>query len=126
MGLSVRTPRENIWRYRMKITALVFAVGLAVCAFMVPVASAETSRPSINRVEHREELRIRQGVRSGQLTQAEAARLQAEQARIRVNERYNRMDGGKLTARERVQLYNQLHQASRHIYNQKHDKQVRN
>ena len=106
----------------MKITAFGMGFGLALCALAAPgTAAAHNRKPSINKVEHREQARIRQGIRNGELTRAEAARLEAEQARLRVLERYQRMDGSKLTAREREQLYKELHQASRHIYNQKHD-----
>jgi hypothetical protein len=111
----------------MRTTAFGLAIAVAVCALTVPVtASAHEKRPSINRIEHRQQVRIRQSVRSGELTRAEAARLEAEQARIRVDERFDRADGGKLTGREREQLYKELRRASTHIHNQKHDRQDRN
>jgi hypothetical protein len=111
----------------MKTTAFGLSIAVAVCALVVPVtASAQEKRPSINRIEHRQQVRIRQGVRSGELTRAEAARLEAEQARIRVDERFDRASGRGLTRRERENLYKELRQANGHIYNQKHDPQNRN
>ena len=104
----------------MKRTVTSLLVGVALCA--VPaVAGAQT----INGIEHREQLRIRQGIRSGELTRAEARRLEAEQARIRVDERFARADG-RLTPKERERLHKELRHASRDIYRQKHDNQDRN
>jgi hypothetical protein len=102
----------------MKVKALSLLLGVAVCA---TPALAHEKKPSINRVEHRQQVRIQQGIRSGELTRPEAARLEAEQARIRVQERFQRRDGGGLTLKERRDLSKDLHNASHHIYNQKHD-----
>ena len=110
----------------MKIAGLCLAIGLAVCALAAPVtAFAQNRRPSINRIEHRQQARIRQGVRSGELTRAEAARLRSEQARIRQQERINRADGRGLNLQERRRLNQEQRQAGRHIYRQTHDQQDR-
>jgi hypothetical protein len=103
----------------MKVRAMSWLLGLAVCA-----TPALAAGKSINKVEHKEQQRIRQGIRSGELTRPEARRLEAEQARIRVNERFARADG-KLTMRERERLNRELHRASHDIYQQKHDNQDR-
>lgn len=109
----------------MKVTALALALGLVVCALTAPAnAAACNKKPSINKIEHKEQARIRQGIRSGELTRGEAARLEAEQAKIRVEEEFARMDGD-LSRKERQHLYKDLHQASRDIYCQKYDKQDR-
>ncbi|HYR89248.1 MAG TPA: hypothetical protein VE422_34545 [Terriglobia bacterium] len=90
-----------------------------VCATVSPLSA------SINKREHNEQVRIRQGIRSGEVTRAEARRLEAEQARIRVDERFARADGN-LTLKERHALQKELNKASRDIYHQKHDRQDRN
>lgn len=101
-----------------------------VVAFACPLAAqAQTNchHPrGINTRQHNEQGRIRQGVRSGELTRREAARLEAEQARIRVNEAYARRSGGEFTAQERARVQRQLNRASKDIYRQKHDGQDRN
>ena len=79
----------------------------------------------INGRQHREQQRIRQGIRSGELTRFEARRLATEQARIRAFERYARRDG-YISPRERARLDRGMDRASRHIYRQKHDRQDRN
>ena len=109
----------------MKVTILGLILGLGVGA-IAPVSSSGAIRQlSINRMEHRERVRIHQGIRSGELTRAEAGRLEVEQAKIRVDQRRARADG-ILTPKERKQLHKERHKASKEIYHQKHDKQHRN
>lgn len=86
------------------------------------VATAHT--PYINRRERHEQQRIRQGIRSGELTRREAARLEAGQARIRIAERIAKADG-TVTRRERHRINHMLNHASRNIHRQKHDSQDR-
>jgi len=57
------------------------------------------------------------------LTRREAGRIEAREARIRVNEAYARRSGGRYTARERARTQRQLNRTSRGIYRQKHDRQ---
>ena len=74
----------------------------------------------INRLQERQRERILQGMRSGELTRREAARLIAEQRMIREDERRYRADG-VLTRDERRDVWQPLNAASRHIYNETHD-----
>ena len=104
----------------MNKTKLVAVLGTTLCAGLLPIAS---SAATINGREHQEQVRIHQGIRSGELTRAEARRLEAEQARIRVDERFARQDG--FTAKERERLQKELQHASKDIYKQKHDNQDR-
>ena len=96
------------------VLSAVFVMGLSV------VASAQ-----INRRERHEQQRIRQGIRNGELTRREAGRLEAQQARIRIAERFARRDGN-ISYRERARLDRMLDHASRNIYRRKHDSQDRN
>lgn len=82
------------------------------------------STPSVDRREHRQQRRIRHGVRSGSLTRREAARLERQQARTRAAEARAKADG-RVTARERVRLQRRENRTSRRIYRQKHDRQSR-
>lgn len=103
-----------------------------VAALAFPLASeAQANHPnckpkSINARQARQTARIRQGVRNGELTLRETQRLAAEQASIRTQETFYRRSGGEFTARERARIQRELHQSSRHIYRQKHDRQERN
>ena len=96
------------------VMAAVFVLGLSA-----------VSMAGINRREYREQQRINQGIRSGELTRREAARLEAGLARIRTDERFARMSGGGISPRERARLEREMNRESRYIYRQKHDGQDR-
>lgn len=108
------------------------APALCVAAMAFPLASeVEAGRrvcqpKPVNARQWRQAARIRQGVRSGELTRRETERLAAEQASIRTQEAFYRRSGGEFTARERARIQRELRQSSRHIYRQKHDRQDRN
>ncbi|MET4074859.1 hypothetical protein [Hymenobacter sp. UYCo722] len=87
-------------------------------------ASAQTATPGITARQHNEQARIHQGVRSGELTRAEAARLKAREADIRQDKRVAKADG-VVTRDERQDIRKDERQTSRAIYRQKHDGQVR-
>jgi hypothetical protein len=68
--------------------------------------------------------RIRYGIRTGELTRGEAARLMAEQREIERLQRLYLADG-RLDRGERRHLIAELDDASRHIWRQSHDAQDR-
>jgi len=84
-----------------------------------------TRTPVVNRREHRQQRRIQQGVRSGELTPQETRRLERQQAKIRHDEARAKSDG-TVTPQERRRLNRELNRSSRDIYRQKHDAQTRN
>jgi len=79
--------------------------------------------PGVNARQRQQQERIGQGLKSGQLTGAEATRLEREERGVRVEERAYKADG-KLTPGERKDLHQDLNKVSRDIYNQKHDAQT--
>ena len=102
------------------IAASVFIAGLSVGS------QAQTRQPRrINQREHRQQKRITQGVRSGELTAAEALRLEREQVKLRQLEARLRDSGDRLSPKERARLERDLNRTSRDIYRQKHDRQDR-
>lgn len=78
-----------------------------------------------DRREHNQRSRIRQGIRSGELTRRETRGLVRQQGRIARSERRVERDG-VVTYRERARLDRRLDRANRNIYRQKHDRQDRN
>ena len=72
----------------------------------------------------RQAKRIQQGIRSGELTPREVAKLREQQDYIRKLERKAERDG-KITWAERQRLRAALDAASRSIYKEKHDAQDR-
>jgi hypothetical protein len=99
--------------------------GILLSATISPLAATAADRNPIKGREHNQQVRIRQGIQSGELTRREAVRLEREETRIRVNDRFARADG-KLTPAERRRLQRELRAVSRDIYKQKHDGQDRN
>ncbi|MEZ5842258.1 MAG: hypothetical protein R3D27_00810 [Hyphomicrobiaceae bacterium] len=91
-------------------------VATAIIAFATSAAASDR----IDARQDRQIARISQGVRSGELTQREAARLRAEQSRIALMEARARADG-HLSAGERARIAAAQDRASRHIYAEKHD-----
>ena len=92
----------------------IIAVVIFSCA--VSVANAQTLR--------RDNARIRQGVRSGELTAAERARLKGKEIDIRRDERAARADG-VITPVERHEIRKDKKNLNRSIYRQKHNAQTR-
>src|SRR5687768_2743985 len=101
------------------LVTLVLSLGLALPAFAAP--------PKTPRVDHRQtrqQTRIAQGVKSGELTKKEAARLQRGEMHVRRAERRAEADG-VITAAERARLEHKQDVMSARIYKQKHDGQQR-
>jgi hypothetical protein len=66
--------------------------------------------------------RIAQGVKSGQLTPGETAKLENQQQGInREDAGMRQANGGKLTNADKKALNQQQNQASKNIYNKKHN-----
>jgi hypothetical protein len=66
--------------------------------------------------------RIAQGVKSGQLTAGETAKLENQQKEINQQVAADRAaNGGKLTAGEKAQVNKEQNKASKNIYNKKHN-----
>lgn len=98
-----------------KLGAVVLGLSLSGSAF-----AGERAR------ELRQQERIEQGVRSGQLTRHEANVLERREERIHAQARMDRMEHhGRLTLRERTRLQREQNRVSRAIYDQKHDGQRR-
>lgn len=79
---------------------------------------------AVNQRQHNQADRIKQGVRSGELTKGEARGLVKEQREVRQLERQYKSDG-VLTRDERRDLNKELNQASRNVYKEKHDGEKR-
>jgi len=104
-------------------TLMLFAA-LAAAAVNANVASANDSTPRVDRREVRQHVRIRQGVRSGELTRREAMRLRMGQRHVDRMELRAKADG-RVGPRERMRLERAQNRQSRHIYRLKHNGRVR-
>jgi len=100
------------------------ALTVVLVAFAASVAGAATATPRIDRREVRQHARIQQGVRSGELTPRETARLRAGQGHVRRMERRAKSDG-VVTPGERANITRAQNRQSRRIYRLKHNAQTR-
>lgn len=106
----------------MKRIHTIIAVTAAASMFFATTAFA-VERPGKRQV--RQQTRIHQGVKSGEVTKKEYRHLERQQTRIQRSKRQAWSDG-QLTAKERVRLERQQDKASRHIYRAKHNDADRN
>ena len=87
--------------------------------------NANTAQYGNNKVAQRRENqqdRIAQGIKSGQLTAGETAKLENQQKGINQQVAADRVaNGGKLTRGEKQQVSKEQNTASKNIYNQKHN-----
>jgi hypothetical protein len=101
----------------VKIHRLIVIAGL-LAALTALAGTAEAAR--VDRRQARQHARIVQGVRSGELTRGEVARLRAGQRHVRRAEFRAERDG-VLTPRERARLEWQQDRQSRAIHRLKHN-----
>lgn len=99
------------------LLAVTFVVGLGLSAMA-------QKTPVVNNRQNRQQKRINRGVKTGTLTNKEAAKLEAGQARTEALEAKAKSDG-KVTVKERARLQHRQNKTSRRIYRQKHDNQNR-
>ncbi len=109
---------------RVLLAALVGVVVVAADVTAARAAEPGVRNPRQNARQHRQDLRIRQGVRSGELTRDEAKTLLEERREIRQEERAYKSDGS-YTAAERAEVRGDLNRLSRDIYREKHDGEKR-
>ena len=108
----------------MNVKSTTIALMIAVLPGLALAQSSGTSStPRIDQRQENQQKRIDQGVKSGQLTNKEAARLEKGQARIQKAED-KAMADGKMTTKERKKIEHMQDQQSKKIYREKHDKQI--
>jgi len=100
------------------------ALSAALATTTIASADYRGHGSTIDQRQFNQEMRIQQGVRTGEITRHEYHRLQTEQARIRQMERQAKADG-YVSAAERSRINAAQTTASRHIYQEKHDGQSR-
>jgi len=101
----------------MKSTSARVAAAFLVAALATPALSAE-----VDNRESNQQARIAQGVKSGQLTPGETARLENREAGIHQEIKQERAaNGGKLTPAERAQVNRQQNRVSNQIYRATHN-----
>jgi len=92
---------------------------------LLPLAAQARPNHGVDARQHRQQERIGQGLRTGQLTTHEAIQLERREARLRRQERWMHHTGHHLSWRERARLQREENRLSYGIYRQKHDRQHR-
>ena len=105
----------------MKLSTVL--IGTAIICASVCSLYAQDKTPVVDQREKNQEKRIDQGIKSGEVTRGEAARLDAQQGKIKVDEAKAKSDG-VVTPRERAKLKHEQNRASRNIYRKKHNSRV--
>jgi uncharacterized membrane protein YebE (DUF533 family) len=102
-----------------------FNKALAIAVACVIAGPVLAGTPALNARQDNQHARIAQGVRTGELTRPEAARVVHGQVRLQRMENRAKSDG-VVTAGERARLQHNANVQSRRIFRQKHDRQDRN
>jgi hypothetical protein len=101
----------------------VLAIVTAAGVFSQTQTTTPTQTPVVDQREKNQEKRIDQGIKSGEVTKGEAARLEAQQGRIKVDEAKAKADG-VVTPKERAKLTREQNRANRNIYRKKHNGRI--
>src|SRR5690348_13570746 len=101
------------------------SAALALSLVLMLPSSAEAGRIK-KRAENQQD-RIAQGVKSGQLTARETARLERKESALNHEVKdMKQLNGGTLTNKDKAIVNHQQNELSRGIYGQKHDAQTQN
>ena len=104
------------------LPAMVLAAGSIAFAQSQPQTPDPKPSSEVGKRAENQQDRIAQGVKSGQLTAGETAKLETKEAAINGEVKADRAaNGGKLTAAEKTQVNKQQNQVSKQIYQDKHN-----
>jgi len=85
-------------------------------------ATQNSGNSEVGQRQKNQQQRIANGIKSGQLTAGETAKLENQQRGINQQVKADRAaNGGKLTSGEKQQVNKEQNQASKNIYNKKHN-----
>jgi hypothetical protein len=121
-GSTSEAGAENKGSHAMKLASFAIAVALAFTPAVIFAQSAPNRPdPTINQRKENQQNRIAQGVKSGELSAGQTARLEHQEAGINKEERGMRaQDNGHLTSQDRKVINHQQNVESRRIYRDKH------
>ncbi len=112
---------------RIALSACLFG-GAALLApatvFAGPAKKQARRQKNVDKRQSNQKARIKQGVRSGELTKKEAGKLRKQQRNIKRAENRAKADG-KITKREKQQIKRKQDRASRNIARKKHNDRKR-
>ena len=92
---------------------------LMASVLMMTAASAD----EVHRRQVRQQKRVAEGVKDGELTKQETKRIEKQEKQLHHEIKQDREDGRGLTPREKAKINAQENKLSREIYRNKHDAQ---
>jgi uncharacterized membrane protein YebE (DUF533 family) len=98
---------------------------LATALFLVMLIGINSADAQVRARQRHEQARIRQGVRNGELTHAEAANVRRDNREIK-QEIHQAKSDGVVTHAERKEIRQDERQLNRKIYRKKHNRRDRN
>ena len=113
----------NFTRLALAATLILSPVAiLAQSTTTTPTTTTAPTSASINQRKENQQDRIAQGVKSGQLTPGETAKLEHQEAGVNKEEKGMRaQDNGHLTKADKTLINKQQNQESKRIYRDKHN-----
>jgi hypothetical protein len=103
-----------------KLLVVVALIGLGLSTVV-----AQTATPRVTKRQVNQQARIKEGVKSGELTPAETRRLERQQAKIQHDKRVAKSDG-VVTPQEKAKIAHEQNRASKNIYRKKHNERKAN
>ena len=107
----------------MNIKLITAALSMAFIS-IASTSYSQTKTPRLNHRQEHQQKRIAHGVKNGELTAKETAKLETREAKIQHDKRVAKSDGN-VSSVERRKLRREENRTSRAIYRQKHDAQAR-
>ena len=105
----------------MKAKILLF--GLFFFGFAM-ISQAQTATPKVKDRQINQQKRIKQGIKSGELSKRETLRLQKQQASVQRTKKRAKADG-VVTKKERARIHHKQNKTSKNIYRAKHNNRNR-
>jgi hypothetical protein len=93
---------------------------LAVLIFGITAANAQTATHNIAKRQHNQQVRIKEGVRHGELSRSETVRLEKQQHHIQQEKHVAKRDGS-FTPAERGHIRHEQIAAGHNIYRKRHN-----
>jgi hypothetical protein len=120
-------------RFITVFVALIFVFSIVAVAFADDSTTAPSTQPNVSsdntakpgeigKRQLNQQKRIKQGIKSGQLTKGEAKNLEGNEKMLQKEKKdMKAQNGGKLSKGDKKLLNKQLNQQSKKIYNKKHN-----